>query len=47
MRVQPSEPNTLLKPILVMSLMCWGLLTVALTDHPHPITHTATAQAAH
>lgn len=36
MHLQPIDPHSMLKPILVMALMCWGLLTVALTDHPHP-----------
>lgn len=36
MLIQPHNPDGLLKPILVMSILCWGLLTVALTDHPHP-----------
>lgn len=38
-----SDSNALVKRILVMCLLSWGLLIVAVTDHPHP---SIAAQAA-
>jgi hypothetical protein len=37
------NPSDLVKRILVMSLLCWGLLIVALTDHTplNPVTMQA------
>lgn len=39
-----SDPHSLVKAIFVMTLMCWGLLIVALTDHTHPATPALAGQ---
>jgi hypothetical protein len=32
------NPTDLVKRVLIMTLLCWGLLIVAVTDHTNPPT---------